>query len=638
MTISSPNIPAGNKITPFTGWNRLETRPRQEQFSEALQAKIHDPLWMLGRQWQVGEFTGQDTGSGIFAKVQMSYKTMTGIGAYGQTPGSYDGNIPMEAMVESIPYNWSIKERLLMGKKWQKIMKATLSTGDYTTYSALFTSTSHPFAMQFPVPSTSMATEDNIREAAEVYCNEKLVNFLSGVSVSGLNIDGAVLYNRIKDNVAWSTNLATDFGGSPGATTISAQLVTVRSLFLQWMNNIYPFPDGQANWEKKQLEYQFDTYWPVDGSTQMRLTAKKYHQGHFDWYAFNQDTSTYNISSPYTADGKSMQLMIAQSGFAGMPSTRWWEFEDGKVNFCNLDGNSTDIAKIITTQFALVYQDDWFFIPYTIPVGSYAQVAGMVITDVFGVNTFVANYDIDNYNYSSGFQASNDWKDWRWLDISKSDTAAVSAGSVNNVKPAGTFVFLPVVNDILESDPVESVLFIRDELADMVWAIEKRVPNNMGTGWDGYDRANAYTALLKKIKPDTSVAVTPPADAKLSYELETTTIPENWIPFIPVRLPGSNRQIEFQRGAMPRIMAPYAPSMVRPQTGILSYGLSGSSYAPYYIYEEEIPRAGAIVETSIQRTRWYNGKTLLWVGRRKYSGRGEGNSGLAYDRLNDIPQ
>jgi len=52
---------------------------------------------------------------------------------------------------------------------------------------------------------------------------------------------------------------------------------------------------------------------------------------------------------------------------------------------------------------------------------------------------------------------------------------------------------------------------------------------------------------------------------------------------------------------------------------------------PYYINEEEVPRAGIRLKSTFQRTRWYNGAVVDWYGYRKTVGRGEGSSGLAYD-------
>jgi hypothetical protein len=37
-----------------------------------------------------------------------------------------------------------------------------------------------------------------------------------------------------------------------------------------------------------------------------------------------------------------------------------------------------------------------------------------------------------------------------------------------------------------------------------------------------------------------------------------------------------------------------------------------------------------------QRTRWTDGRVFVWLGARKGVGRGEGSSGLTFDRLVEI--
>ena len=49
--------------------------------------------------------------------------------------------------------------------------------------------------------------------------------------------------------------------------------------------------------------------------------------------------------------------------------------------------------------------------------------------------------------------------------------------------------------------------------------------------------------------------------------------------------------------------------------------------------EEEVPREGAMVERAFQHARWFDGRSLLWLGRCKVPGRGEGASGLRFDVL-----
>ena len=52
---------------------------------------------------------------------------------------------------------------------------------------------------------------------------------------------------------------------------------------------------------------------------------------------------------------------------------------------------------------------------------------------------------------------------------------------------------------------------------------------------------------------------------------------------------------------------------------------------PLRIEEEEVPREGAVATRAFQFARWIDGGSLLWLGRRKRAGRGEGASGLRFD-------
>jgi hypothetical protein len=59
--------------------------------------------------------------------------------------------------------------------------------------------------------------------------------------------------------------------------------------------------------------------------------------------------------------------------------------------------------------------------------------------------------------------------------------------------------------------------------------------------------------------------------------------------------------------------------------------------APYFVAEEEVPRAGRKVTRAFQRARWIDGATFLWIGRAAPLGRGEGSSGLEFDAVDETP-
>ena len=49
----------------YTTWVRLEPRVSDPTLAPGLDAAVEDPLWLLGRQWQLGELDGEDAGSPV---------------------------------------------------------------------------------------------------------------------------------------------------------------------------------------------------------------------------------------------------------------------------------------------------------------------------------------------------------------------------------------------------------------------------------------------------------------------------------------------------------------------------------------------------------------------------------------------
>jgi hypothetical protein len=113
--------------------------------------------------------------------------------------------------------------------------------------------------------------------------------------------------------------------------------------------------------------------------------------------------------------------------------------------------------------------------------------------------------------------------------------------------------------------------------------------------------------------------------------------------------PGSRRSGEQSRhpaatAALPRIIGndptdlPLSLRKVEPRTQLLREGLDNINPSRYFVFEEEVPRAGARVYQRYQRTRWIGGAAHVWLRVRKDVGRGEGSSGLAFDTLEQSPQ
>ena len=57
------------RIPSITAYNRLEATPRTANFDRSLKAEVRDAMWMLTRQWQFGEFEGEDAASAAAAQI-----------------------------------------------------------------------------------------------------------------------------------------------------------------------------------------------------------------------------------------------------------------------------------------------------------------------------------------------------------------------------------------------------------------------------------------------------------------------------------------------------------------------------------------------------------------------------------------
>jgi hypothetical protein len=333
------------------------------------------------------------------------------------------------------------------------------------------------------------------------------------------------------------------------------------------------------------------------------LDGTGYASGRLDWFAVDVATTDQQLGeaggAPAAPTETTLSMVPAAVTFAGMPSHRFWELEDRKVEFGALTAHTTDIGKLLLTEFMLAYGNDWCIVPFVVDVGSLCDTLGIVVKDVFGDVSLIRAADRGT---------DEEWRRWAMFGL--------ETRTPNDRSQPRIFV-PPTTPKLLESAPLERVVFLRDEMANMCWAVERTVPSAAGSGIDGEQYA---LTIAPALPPDPA----PAAGATARYRLGTTA-PPNWRPFIPVHEPGSIRSVRLQRARLPIGLA-------QPLGKII-----GEPQPTYFINEEEIPRAGRIVVRTFQRTRWVDGRVVLWLGRRTLTGRGEGSSGLAFDVLEEIP-
>src|SRR6185295_939336 len=83
----------------------FETIPRAPGIGEGLAARIHDPLWLLARQWQFGEFRSENAASAAWVDAEAEIHVLDGwrpAGATEDRPFAVAGE-PLETLVEEEP-------------------------------------------------------------------------------------------------------------------------------------------------------------------------------------------------------------------------------------------------------------------------------------------------------------------------------------------------------------------------------------------------------------------------------------------------------------------------------------------------------------------------------------------------------
>ena len=176
---------------------------------------------------------------------------------------------------------------------------------------------------------------------------------------------------------------------------------------------------------------------------------------------------------------------------------------------------------------------------------------------------------------------------------------------------------------------------MRDEMANMVWGVERTVPLATGDTRRGSEVAGEGLAH-RRVLGEATPAVEPPPAAPIAYRAMLMP-PEHWIPFVPVHVAGDSRETQLQRAALPRIIEGSSVPIerVRPRTTLLREGLDETPARSYLVHEEEVPREGTNVALAFQRARWRDGSAVVWLSARRGTGHGEGSSGLAFDQLTE---
>lgn len=624
-------------------WNRLEGRPRSEELGRALRAEVRDPLWMLARQWQFGEFKGEDAGIPVRAELLAETTTLASLAARDQPPKVYSARQPLEFVVERQKVEPDLMMGFYIGRVWLRVLALELKAAAGALIDGFKTSQAYGIHKPARDPGDARAStvwvapSNQTGEQSSTTLPKDLESLKSithrgecdvRLAMAGRGIDGARLVADIAKALTAGTSPSDQFAAQgvaiPGV--LKAKVDSLAGEFKrEWFDKLFPPPSGDEDaWIPEHLEHDFSLGVSNGDGTETKLIADQYPGGHLDWYSFDVvGRERSGVANPPAAGKRVKSFVPMPLRFPGMPNLRWWEFEDNRVGFGLTTASKTDFVKLLLAEFGLVFSNDWFILPFGVDIGTLTDTRGIVVTDNFGCNTLIE--PTAKRHAEAGFAGN-----WGLWNLSKRD----APGTVDT-----RFFLAPALSRALESKPIEEVAFLRDEMANLVWALETVIPDPLGGGRDGRAAGKLLRAAIAQAYPeDTSTAPLP--GVPLSYQL-MGGVPENWIPLVAVKLQGQSVSTAFLQGAMPRV-PPLGPvrdaanqpilehNVVLPRSTILARNPVEN---PNLIHEEEVLRSGGLVQRTFQQARWHGGETFTWVGRKKQNGKGEGESGLAFDQV-----
>ena len=559
---------------------RLDLSTQNPDLQDGLQARIHDPLWMLGRQWQFGEFNGADAGSPAAAQVIVDTAAVT---RYQPGPRSgphparpYAANsLALETLVEAEPVTDDSRPNWRLAAESGRHLLRLLETARLGPTRAQWLASAYVLAAPTPEQAKQI-------DAASL----SFIRVLARRTIDGLRFAA-----RLKVLQAGNT-VNEIFRESPFDQIAAGDRPTVIGIFttwLTWVDSLFQQGATPSAWIPERMEYALSISAKTT-SSEVVLTAPEYLDGRLDWFSFTTGSGN-GLGATERPTSLSEAFLPTPVSFRGMPSARLWEFEDGAVNFASIQAAPQDLARLLLVKFALEYSNDWFLLPVELAVGTVSQVRALVVTNTFGERFLIPHAS----------EVDGPTSPWRMFSLTN-DTQKL-------------FFLPPVLGPLLESQPVEDVSLLRDEMANVAWAVERVVESAAGRPMD---RHEAYQETL-------AAQPAPPAagnEGDPSVYRLGTTVPDYWIPLLPVK---DGTTLRLKRGALPAFGEGGIQGAQRPQGRLLEPNRE------LLLYEEEVPREGARVTRTYQYARWIDGSTHLWIGRRKGPGRGEGSSGLEFD-------
>lgn len=550
--------------------------------AEGEAARLLDPLWALARQWQMGELQAEDNGSPVQAQLDVEATLLSTWQAGANAAATYDASArPLEAHVQGEAWHTAAAPHGQLAAETGLLLQSLLSQAGLASAAALL--------KQWALMQAPAALPDaTSRRRARLW---------SGRVLDGLAVQRALWPHRQSDGTVAATVFRSLLAG---CTDPQASVLNVLT---SWLGTWDAFLPGQVEapanttgvapaWQSNRQEYSFRLGARLEAGS-LGLLASEHRGDSADWHDFVVTAAPAGLQASPSRH-KHYTFVPTPVRFGGMPNARFWAFEDGNINLPQLRTHAArqDAASQLFVDFALRYGNDWFMLPLPLPVGSLSRLHGLLVHTTFG----------ETFQVPHASRANTDAG--RLFALSTARDAPPEAEAFSDV-----FLLPAVAGHAASSAAVEEVRLMRDELANLAWAVEQTVESAVGTRVDRVEQS--ARARVAEAPPSGSGA--------LRYRLGTD-VPPHWIPLVPAT------DHLLRRAALPRF-TPQGVERTPPLGRVLEPGRE------LVLQDEEVPREGVRIERRYRLARSASGRPTLWMARRKGPGQGGTSSGLAFDAV-----
>ncbi len=549
---------------------RLEPQSVSGDPGPGARAPIADPLWMIGRQWQLGELLGEDAGSPVSVRVTRRALPITAWAPAGRADGAeaavtdptwrpWPEGAVLDELVEHVARAGAERGLRWRAETGGQLADMLREAGQEAAAAGLLDA--HPLAL---------ADDPNDPDGSLDPAAQRLF-----VALEGSVPDGGAARAALE-------------AGEPGWVASAADPGVARAIAAEWLAWVAGSPDAGGAWTTARLEHRFLLRFG-HGDDSVVLSATAFGPGSARWHHFEWLPGArvaLDGDAGLSPAGEEADVMLATPlRYPGMPADRYWQLEEGSVDVSAIEAQPHDLARLCLAEFALVSGDDWLVVPVDGRLGAVNQVRAVVVTTTFGEALAIPEAGAERRG-----------RGFRMFEVT-----SAGGDSLDGV------VLPPIAATPLLGDPVEEVAFLRDETANLGWAVERIVPGRSG---DPRQRSAEPPPPRPVPPPDLD-----PGD--VLYEL-LVPVPRHWIPLVPVRT--APAVVALRKGALLDGDEPILPS------GVLL------APTPLTFPAEEIPREGIVVRAVPALARRADGSYARWTGHRISTGRGEGSSGHASDR------